>query len=148
MQHNKSALLCVIYIKSTLMKLFTKIIVMLCLVLTPQFAAAQQRGKATHYAKYMNGHRTASGERLWNDSLICAHRTHKFGTLLKVRNLRNGKETVVRVIDRGPYIKGYVIDLSIAAARAIGLMGAGVVPVELTVVDKREPDDAPEAPND
>jgi rare lipoprotein A len=96
----------------------------------------------------MNGHRTASGERLWNDSLICAHRTHKFGTLLKVRNLRNGKETVVRVIDRGPYIKGHVIDLSIAAARAIGLMGAGVVPVELTVVDKREPDDAPEAAND
>ena len=52
------------------------------------------------------------------------------------------------MIDRGPYIKGYVIDLSIAAARAIGMMGVGVVPVELTVVDKRDPDDAPEAAND
>ena len=77
---------------------------------------AQQKGKATFYTRKWEGRKTASGERLYNDSLVCAHKTHKFGTLLKVKNPANGKEVVVKVIDRGPYVKGRIIDLSIRAS--------------------------------
>ena len=55
---------------------------------------AQQKGKATFYARRLDGVKTASGERLYNDSLVCAHKTHPFGTRLKVRNPANGKEVV------------------------------------------------------
>lgn len=87
------------------------------LMLTGTYSFAQQKGKATFYSRKWDGRRTASGERLYNDSLVCAHKTHQFGTLLKVKNPANGKEVVVKVIDRGPYAKGRVIDLSIRAAR-------------------------------
>lgn len=96
---------------------------------------AQQRGKATFYSKRMDGRKTASGERLYNDSLVCAHRTHPFGTLLKVRNPVNGKEVVVRVIDRGPYTKGRIIDLSVRAGRELGILSQGVAMVEVSVYD-------------
>lgn len=56
-----------------------------------------QKGKASYYSKRMTGARTSSGERLHHDSLTCAHRTYKFGTMLKVTNPENGKEVVVRV---------------------------------------------------
>lgn len=120
------------------MRLFSKLFLLLALTWMTVPAIAQERGKATYYAKWMNGRRTASGQRLYNDSLVCAHKTHKFGTLLNVKNLKNGKEVVVKVIDRGPYVKGYIVDLSIAAAREIGLIGVGVVPVVVTVVNKDE----------
>ena len=96
-------------------------------------ATAQQKGKATFYSKRANGARTASGERLHNDSLVCAHRTHPFGTLLKVRNPANGKEVVVRVIDRGPFTRGRIIDLSYRAARELGIIAKGVAMVEVSV---------------
>ncbi len=107
---------------------------------------AQQRGKATFYAKRMNGHRTASGERLYNDSLVCAHKTHKFGTLLRVVNPANGKEVIVKVIDRGPYVKGRIIDLSIRAARELGILSQGVAMVEVSVY--RKPAEVPYKPED
>lgn len=96
-------------------------------------ASAQQKGKATFYSKRSNGVRTASGERLHNDSLVCAHRTHAFGTLLKVKNPANGKAVVVRVIDRGPFVRGRVIDLSYRAARELGITAQGVAMVEVSV---------------
>lgn len=102
-------------------------------------ALAQQTGRATYYGKKMNGARTASGERLNNDSMVCAHRTHPFGTLLKVRHLGTGKEIVVRVIDRGPFGKGMVIDLSNEAARRLGILAQGTAMVELTVVTSPAP---------
>lgn len=98
-----------------------------------QMVNAQQKGKATFYSKRMNGHKTASGERLYNDSLVCAHKTHAFGTLLKVKNPANGKEVVVKVIDRGPYMKGRIIDLSLRAARELGILSQGVAMVEVSV---------------
>ena len=98
-----------------------------------QMVSAQQKGKATFYSKRMNGHKTASGERLYNDSLVCAHKTHAFGTLLKVKNPANGKEVVVKVIDRGPYMKGRIIDLSLRAARELGILSQGVAMVEVSV---------------
>ncbi len=96
-------------------------------------ATAQQKGKATFYSKRSNGARTASGERLHNDSLVCAHRTHPFGTLLKVKNPANGKKVVVRVIDRGPFARGRIIDLSYRAARELGITTQGVAMVEVSV---------------
>jgi rare lipoprotein A len=81
---------------------------------------------------------------LYNDSLVCAHKTHKFGTLLKVKNPVNGKEVVVKVIDRGPYAKGRIIDLSIRAARELGILSQGVAVVEVSVY--RKPTEVPYAP--
>ena len=95
---------------------------------------AQQRGKASYYSKKSTGARTSSGERVHHDSLTCAHRTYPFGTLLKVRNTRNDREVIVKVNDRGPFGRGRIIDLSYAAARALDMLGHGVVVVELEVV--------------
>lgn len=110
-----------------------------------QMASAQQKGKATFYSKRMNGHKTASGERLYNDSLVCAHKTYPFGTLLKVKNPANGKEVVVKVIDRGPYVRGRIIDLSIRAARELGILSQGVAMVEVSVY--HDPVGVPYAPD-
>lgn len=73
---------------------------------TPSSVADQQKGKASFYSRRANGTRTSSGVRLNNDSLVCAHKSHPFGTLLLVKNPANGKEVVVKVIDRGPHVRG------------------------------------------
>ena len=70
-----------------------------------------QQGKATFYSKRATGSRTANGERLHHDSLTCAHRTYPFGTMLRVYNPANGRSVVVRVTDRGPFVRGRIIDL-------------------------------------
>lgn len=106
-------------------------IIIMLLTLLPLYC--QQRGKASYYSRRSNGARTSSGVRLNNDSLVCAHRTHPFGTLLNVKNPANGKEVIVKVIDRGPYSKGRVIDLSYEAARQLGILAAGVALVEVSV---------------
>lgn len=111
-------------------------LIILLMMLCSTTAFAQQRGKATYYAKYMHNHKTASGSRLNNYGYECAHRTHPFGTRLRVRHLGNGKEVVVKVVDRGPYAKGRIIDLSWQAAKDLGLIGHGVANVEITVVGK------------
>jgi rare lipoprotein A len=79
-------------------------------------------GKASWYALHS---KTASGERMNPSALTAAHRTLPFGSKVKVTNQRNGKSIVVRINDRGPFIKGRVIDLSKAAARRLGFVGAG-----------------------
>lgn len=99
---------------------------------------AQQRGKASFYSRRATGARTSSGERLHHNDFTCAHRTHPFGTKLRVKNLNNGKEVVVRVNDRGPFGRGRIIDLSWGAAKALGMLSHGVVPVEVTPVDKKK----------
>ncbi len=91
--------------------------------------AQVQSGKASYYSKKMSGRKTASGERLHHDSLTCAHRTYPFGTLLKVTNPANGKQIIVRVTDRGPYVRGRIIDLSVRAAQEIGIIAQGIAPV-------------------
>jgi rare lipoprotein A len=92
-------------------------------------------GIASVYS-YKNHTRTASGESINPTSMVAAHRTLRFGTQVRVTNRRNGKSVVVRIIDRGPFIRGRIIDLSPAAAREIGL-GWGVAPVTLAVVGNR-----------
>ena len=96
---------------------------------------AQKVGKATYYSKQATGSRTASGERLHHDSLTCAHKTYPFGTKLKVKNLQNNKEVIVRVNDRGPYRRGLIVDLSWSAAKAIGMLSQGIVKVEVSKVE-------------
>lgn len=123
-----------------------KLIIVLLLALLGSPAVAQQKGKATFYTRKWDGRKTASGERLYNDSLVCAHKTHKFGTLLLVKNPANGKECVVKVIDRGPYVKGRIIDLSIRAARELGILNQGVAVVEVSVYKK--PTEVPYKPED
>ena len=85
--------------------------------------ASAQCGGASWYALYSQ---TASGERMNPAELTAAHRTLPFGTKLKVTNQKNGKTVIVRINDRGPFIKGRVIDLSKAAANRLGFISAGV----------------------
>ena len=102
---------------------------------TKSSEADRQKGKASFYSRRANGARTSSGIRLNNDSLVCAHKSHPFGTLLLVKNPANGKEVVVKVIDRGPHVRGRIIDLSYEAARRLGIITAGVAVVEVSVYE-------------
>ena len=115
---------------------FQKIIFILATILSlsTTTALAQSKGKASYYGNKFHGRRTSDGSRYHKDSLTCAHRTLPFGTLLKVRNQKNGREVVVKVTDRGPFGPGRIVDLSMAAAREIGMVQQGVVPVEVTRV--------------
>ncbi len=114
------------------------VLLIIALFLSLTSLAQTQRGKATFYSKRASGARTANGERLHHDSMTCAHRSYPFGTLLRVTNTMNGKEVVVRVNDRGPFIKGRIIDLSWGAAKAIGMLTAGVAPVLVEELDETE----------
>ncbi len=99
-------------------------------------AQISQTGKATFYSKRATGSRTANGERLHHDSLTCAHRTMPFGTMLRVTNPANGKSVIVRVTDRGPFIRGRIIDLSWRAALELGIIAQGMAMVEIEEVDQ------------
>lgn len=94
---------------------------------------AQDTGLATYYGRKFNNKKTASGEMYRKDSLVCAHRTYPFGTLLRVRSMNNNREVIVRVIDRGPRAKKRIIDLSYAAAKELRMVNHGVIPVEVSV---------------
>ena len=114
-------------------------------------AQGVQSGKASFYSKRATGSRTANGERLHHDSLTCAHRSYPFGTLLRVTNVMNGQQVVVRVNDRGPFRKGRIIDLSWGAARAIGMISQGIAPVTVerlreTNIPYRPDADDPDVP--
>jgi rare lipoprotein A len=83
---------------------------------------------------YSEGHETASGERFDPHELTAAHRTLPFGTRLQVTNVATGKSVTVRVNDRGPFVKGRVVDVSYSAAQALGMVHAGVADVKVDVV--------------
>ena len=123
---------------------------LLTLGLSPLLAQGQQRGKASFYAKSFFGRKTASGERLHPDSLTCAHRTYPFGTKLLVYNPANGRSVIVRVTDRGPFVKGRIIDLSWRAAKELDIISAGVAVVTVqkvnTVITPFRPEDEIELP--
>ena len=86
-----------------------------------------QTGAASWYGPGFHGKRTANGERFNTHALTAAHKTLPFGTQLRVTNERTGRSVVVRINDRGPYAHGRVIDLSKAAAEAVGILGVGTV---------------------
>jgi rare lipoprotein A len=100
----------------------------------PAEAGRAEEGLASWYGGKFQGRRTASGEIFDTRRLTAAHRSLPFGTQVLVTNLTNGKSVTVRINDRGPFVAGRVIDLSLAAAAAIGLAGKGVVPVRLEVL--------------
>lgn len=95
---------------------------------------ATAKGSASWYGEPHHGRLTASGERFDMHALTAAHPTLPFGTRLRVVNLDNDRAVEVRINDRGPAVPGRIIDLSYAAARALDAVGAGVVPVQLTVL--------------
>jgi rare lipoprotein A len=96
--------------------------------------AHKASGKASFYADKYHGRKTASGERFDQRAMTAAHRTLPFGTKVNVTNVRNGKSVIVRINDRGPFVKGRIIDLSRAAFRRIGNPAFGVIRVEIEVV--------------
>ncbi len=79
--------------------------------------------------------RTASGKRWTNGDLIAAHRTHRLGTILRVTHVKSGQQITVQVIDRGPYVRGRIIDLSPRAAEALGFRSHGVAEVKIEPID-------------
>ena len=91
-------------------------------------------GLASWYGQRHHGQATASGEVFDMNKMTAAHRTLPFGTRVKVTNVENGRSVVVRVNDRGPWVKDRVIDVSRAAGRALGMTGEGVARVEVVVL--------------
>jgi rare lipoprotein A len=85
-------------------------------------------------ASVYSGARTANGERARPEGMTAAHRTLPFGTMVQVTNRRNGRSVVVRINDRGPFVRGRVIDVTPAAARALGF--SGLAPVTLAVAGR------------
>lgn len=110
-------------------RLIALLLIICSMSFIPQQAQNLERGKASFYAKSFNGRRTASGERLHPDSLTCAHRSYPFGTKVRVLNPANGRSVVVRVTDRGPFVRGRIIDLSWRAAKELGIIAQGVAMV-------------------
>lgn len=113
----------------------------------PSFATAKEakhtkdpqlsRGIASVYARSLVGRRTANGERLDLNRLTAASLKLPLGTVVTVTNRRNGRKATVRVNDRGPYTRRFVIDLSPAAAAALGMGRTGTTPVEIRIASAR-----------
>ncbi len=96
-----------------------------------QAMAAETSGTASYYAENYNHRRTASGERFNNNAMTAAHRTYPFGTKLRLTNIKNHKSVVVRVNDRGPFVKGREISVTRRAARKLGFLHQGLAQVEI-----------------
>ena len=103
----------------------------------PALAAYTEEGIASWYGVPFHGRRASNGEVYDMNKLTAAHRTLPFDTVVRVTNLSNGRSTVVRITDRGPFVDNRIIDLSMAAAREIDSVGAGVVSVRLEIVSAR-----------
>lgn len=97
-----------------------------------------EKGKASYYAKKFHGNKTSSGEKFSIYKLTAAHRTLKFGTMVKVTNTDNGKSVVVRINDRGPFTKSKLIDLSPAAFEELASLSKGVINVKIEVVKEKD----------
>ena len=100
----------------------------------PAPAGYTEEGNASWYGDPFNGRRASNGEIYDMYKLTAAHRTLPFDTRVRVTNLNNGKSTTVRITDRGPFVENRIIDLSLAAAREIDLVGPGVAPVRVEVL--------------
>lgn len=103
---------------------------------TTQLFSQKQEGSASYYHHRFHGRKTASGEPYRKELNTCAHRTYPFDTMLAVTNLKNGKQTIVKVNDRGPFHSKRMIDLSYAAAVEIDLIPSGVATVRIEVLPK------------
>jgi rare lipoprotein A len=97
----------------------------------PSAPTGGQVGLASWYGGSLHGRRTASGERFDQDGLTAAHRSLPLGTRVRVTNLENGRSVIVTVTDRGPFVRGRIIDLSRGAARRLGILRAGTARVRV-----------------
>ena len=98
-----------------------------------------EQGIASWYGVPFNGRRTSNGEIYDMHQFTAAHRTLPFGAIVRVTNLRNGKQTEVRINDRGPFVANRIIDLSLSAAQSIEMVGTGTAPVRLELVSGPNP---------
>ncbi len=102
-------------------------------------AGESRTGVASWYGDPYHGRKTASGETYDMERMTAAHREWAFGTMVRVRVVDSGKSVDVRINDRGPFVRGRVIDLSRAAAREAGMLNAGIAKVKLTVISAPPP---------
>ncbi len=112
----------------------SNILILIILVLIAFSSCAPkitETGRASYYADKFNGRRTANGEIFRQRKKTAASKTLPFGTIVKVKNLSNGKTVKVRINDRGPFVEGRIIDLSKKAAKKIDMIRAGVQPVQI-----------------
>ncbi|UCF80455.1 MAG: septal ring lytic transglycosylase RlpA family protein [Acidobacteriota bacterium] len=107
----------------------------------------REEGIASWYGKPFHGRRTASGEIYDMHKMTAAHRTLPFQTMVRVTNRTNGRSTTVRITDRGPFIKGRIIDLSRAAAKELDMIVSGTAPVVVQVISGRTPAPSPSSPS-
>ncbi len=94
-----------------------------------------QQGIASYYHDSLHGLKTASGQRYNKNRLSAAHKTLPLGTRIKVTDTRTGRSIIVKVNDRGPFVKGRIVDLSREAAKELGIIKKGVAKVELKVLN-------------
>ena len=125
--------------------MFRKIVtagILAILAMTPVIGSAKaktgdhQVGIASYYADKFHGRKTANGERFNQNALTAAHKTLPLGTKVRVTSVRTGKSVVVRINDRGPFVKGRVIDLSRRAARELGMIKKGLTKVRVEVLSR------------
>lgn len=129
------------------MKKILLIISILSLFITAN--AQTEIGIASYYGSYFHGRTTANGEKYNQFGLTAAHKTLPLGTVVKVTNLQNSKSVFVRINDRGPYVKGRVIDLSTKAAQMLGYKNKGTAKVKIEVLEENTiPEDLMEASTD
>ena len=125
------------------------ILSLLLMILLPLGASAQlvgdkQSGLASYYSAEYNGAETAYGEIYDRTQLVAAHKSYPYNSTVRVRNEDSGRSIVVRIIDKGPFIRGRIIELSERAAQELGMLGERTVPVELTLLST--PDQRPVTP--
>lgn len=101
---------------------------------SPGWVGYKETGKASYYAMKYQNQITASGERLNQRSNTAAHKKLPFGTKVKVTNIKNGKSVIVKINDRGPFVKGRIIDLTRSAFKSIGDLDSGIINVEIEVI--------------
>jgi len=112
-------------------------IFVLILLLTTLVEGQTERGNASFYSVRCNGGtHTASGVKLVDSSMTAAHKTLPFGTLVKVTNTKNNKSQIVKITNRGPFIRGRIIDVTIGVAKKLDFIKSGITPVKIEVVGK------------
>ncbi|MGD8302348.1 MAG: septal ring lytic transglycosylase RlpA family protein [Desulfobacterales bacterium] len=103
----------------------------------PHSDGFRQSGLASWYGRDFHGKKTSNGERYNMYAMTAAHKTLPLGTYVRVHNLENNRGTVVRINDRGPFVRGRIIDLSYSAAKEVGIIGPGTARVEVVALGKR-----------
>lgn len=117
------------------MKRVLSVLAVLSVALPIGMAGEADAGSVGYASYYFHGARTANGERFKPNGLTAAHRSLPFGTKVRVKHLKSGRSVVVRINDRGPFIRNRIIDLSLGAAKVLGIRSAGVAKVSVQILN-------------